>query len=491
MAEWYVSSSAGGGGVGSSGDPWTLAQAETEINAGTIGTSDRVNVKDDGAYTIDDFTITFAGNAAGRATIQGYTDNIGDGGRPTITRSGAAGIPFFVFGNWWKIKDLILDQNNIGDSNDFGVSGGSGCGVERVTVLNSPATGFYNVASINCYALDCAVNGFWAGSAMFCIARNGEFGFRTINNIHCIGINNTSGYAPDHTISFGSIAINPTDHGWFNVRFGHQNINCVVKDIANGKTGIHFIGGNSPVFIKNTDFFNILGTKATTDSLLEDYQELDPQHSNEAANDFTRTGDNLNRLGFSKVGVQAFDYEQSIGPDGIVEDLPGESDVRNAIDYDFARLTGTYVPVCSGYPAEATVDRDLVFGDVNEFTGTRDVYFGTLTHYPLIEPQKLTNAVATYYTLPASTKTYFKKLKLHNLTGAAVNVKIWNVPDNAGVAGTAGNDNRFYNFDVPANDTIDLEEFTEPITLQDENDTIQAQAGSNDAIVIAGYGAFE
>lgn len=71
--ERYVTSAAGGGGAGTSGDPWTLAEALSNAAAG-----DRVNVQSDAGYSISGGTISNAGTINSRIVFRGYNSSIGD-----------------------------------------------------------------------------------------------------------------------------------------------------------------------------------------------------------------------------------------------------------------------------------------------------------------------------------------------------------------------------------------------------------------------------
>jgi hypothetical protein len=51
MANWYVSAQASGGGDGSIGSPWTLVEAITNINNGTVIPTDTVFLQPDGIYS--------------------------------------------------------------------------------------------------------------------------------------------------------------------------------------------------------------------------------------------------------------------------------------------------------------------------------------------------------------------------------------------------------------------------------------------------------
>jgi len=74
LTERYVSSLAVGGGDGSIGSPWTLAEADASAVAG-----DRVNIKADGVYTLTE--VFQPGSCSNTAPIifRGYKNEIGDG----------------------------------------------------------------------------------------------------------------------------------------------------------------------------------------------------------------------------------------------------------------------------------------------------------------------------------------------------------------------------------------------------------------------------
>ena len=72
FTERYVTSGAGGGGSGTSGSPWTFAEAITNAVAG-----DRINVQSDAAYSIGATTFG-AGTFAAPILWRGYDATIGD-----------------------------------------------------------------------------------------------------------------------------------------------------------------------------------------------------------------------------------------------------------------------------------------------------------------------------------------------------------------------------------------------------------------------------
>ena len=73
FTERYVTSAAGGGGIGTEGDPWTLAEALTNSVAG-----DRVNILSDAGYSLGVDAVTGAGNATQLLVFRGYDTAIGD-----------------------------------------------------------------------------------------------------------------------------------------------------------------------------------------------------------------------------------------------------------------------------------------------------------------------------------------------------------------------------------------------------------------------------
>ena len=155
-AEWYVSSLAGGGGDGTSGDPWTLAELLTKINDSTVANGDRCNVKADGTYAFgaSSFLVTRDATALLPITIEGYTSSIGDGGVVDIN-AGAKQLGLDL-GSYYIVKNI----------NIYGAGAGAGliiCGnyqvwenIEaEVTSGSLPAIGCYNnnfINFINCKA---------------------------------------------------------------------------------------------------------------------------------------------------------------------------------------------------------------------------------------------------------------------------------------------------------------------------------------------------
>lgn len=103
----------------------------------------------------------------------------------------------------------------------------------------------------------------------------------------------------------------------------------------------------------------------------------------------------------------------------------------------------------------------------------------------------IANAAAEVYTLPASTTAYIRSIILHNTNTTAETVILYNVPDNAGAAGTAADANTFYEVSLSPNETHILEFAIPGIMLVDENDTIQATTTTASKVTIQIYGGTE
>lgn len=119
ITEYYVSTSASGGGAGTSeGDPYTLAEALADSAGGK-----RFNVKDDGTYTLTaNFTPAAGGWDTAPLEFRGYSATIGDGGRPTIQ----CGTSYLIVpGEHTKLRSLSIRGNNssvlIAPTNNRGV----------------------------------------------------------------------------------------------------------------------------------------------------------------------------------------------------------------------------------------------------------------------------------------------------------------------------------------------------------------------------------
>lgn len=91
----------------------------------------------------------------------------------------------------------------------------------------------------------------------------------------------------------------------------------------------------------------------------------------------------------------------------------------------------------------------------------------------LTDIQYVASSAGAIYTNAASTKSYIKSFILFNGNSSTETVKLYNVPDSTGSVGTAGVGNQFAEISLAALETL-MFDLPYPVTLIDENDTIQA-----------------
>ncbi|MDY6827232.1 MAG: hypothetical protein SVV67_08715 [Bacillota bacterium] len=109
----------------------------------------------------------------------------------------------------------------------------------------------------------------------------------------------------------------------------------------------------------------------------------------------------------------------------------------------------------------------------------------------LTEITTIAAATAAVYTNPAGTKAYIRTIILYNGNTTTETVMLWNVPDNTGAVGTAGATNKFYEQEIAPNQTVFIEFAAPGLILEDENDTIQADADTASKVTIQIMGATE
>ena len=91
----------------------------------------------------------------------------------------------------------------------------------------------------------------------------------------------------------------------------------------------------------------------------------------------------------------------------------------------------------------------------------------------LTDIQYIASTAGAIYTNAASTTSYIKSLVLFNGNTSTETVKLYNVPNNGASVGTAGDANQFAEISLAAKETL-MFDLPYPITITDENDTIQA-----------------
>lgn len=141
MGNWYVSSTAVGGGAGTVGDPWTLAEAWTALNVGTVLNGDVVFIKADGTYQQANVSITRSASATSRIIIQGYGTVPGDTSLATIQRTAAQTGTWIDLSaaRYLTIVNLEFDANSVGNSAGYGIYGHLSLWFDRIRVKNAKA----------------------------------------------------------------------------------------------------------------------------------------------------------------------------------------------------------------------------------------------------------------------------------------------------------------------------------------------------------------
>lgn len=309
MANRYVDSTLGNdGNAGTSpgsGNAWqTIAYAITNMGAGNT-----LHVKNAATYTITAALIPSLGTAGTPTIIQGYNSTPGDldsvndfANFPTIQVSSGSPHIFTLNNSYVHIRNLILDQNNLGarcingQSNYHEIENvkclkftghavlfqGSSNRARRVWVTQGKAAstvGFYTDASGNtfelCWASDNPCPGYQnAGAAGTLFER-------------CIADTNT-GSSSDGFIDSGTN--------------GAKYVHCIAY--ANGRDGIRFSGGNSAdyasvygcILSQNSAY----GLRSVTASLTDAMMDYNAFYSNTSgarfqtptgAHDVTLSGD--------------------------------------------------------------------------------------------------------------------------------------------------------------------------------------------------------
>ena len=101
----------------------------------------------------------------------------------------------------------------------------------------------------------------------------------------------------------------------------------------------------------------------------------------------------------------------------------------------------------------------------------------------LADIQYIASSAGAIYTNAASTKTYIKSFVLFNGNTTAETVRLYNVPNSGASAGTAGVSNQFAEISLASTETL-MFDLPYPITLIDENDTIQASTTTASKVTV-------
>jgi hypothetical protein len=283
MATYYVTKAAGGGGIGSEADPYTLAEAADNVSAG-----DKVYVKADGIYDTEDGSndcvlhATTAGSAGSPIVWEGYHTTPGDGGIVTIDADPAG--DQYAYGIYITQAQAynVIKNFYIKGASSFGVRGFDYCTFKNCRSSNNGGDGFntddYTVFE-NCVSDNNTNIGFFGDlscRAFGCISYSNSsiaFDFNGTNCVVafclCYAGNN------DHEIELGNsgVAINCTIDGegqnsnegiyFVDVLNGISVVNCVLHDCSTGIAASSDIGeravGRNNLFNSNdTDVSNFL-----------------------------------------------------------------------------------------------------------------------------------------------------------------------------------------------------------------------------------------
>jgi hypothetical protein len=108
----------------------------------------------------------------------------------------------------------------------------------------------------------------------------------------------------------------------------------------------------------------------------------------------------------------------------------------------------------------------------------------------LTDIQYISNTAGAVYTNPNGRKTYVKSFVIYNNNTSSEIVKLYNVPDSTGSVGTAAAANQFAEVQIVSKETFMLD-LPYPITIIDENDTIQASTTTGSQVTIQVLGDFD
>lgn len=187
FTERYVTSAAAGGGDGSSGNPWTLADAIANAVGG-----DRINILSDATYTLGASATFPSGTAENPIQWRGYNATIGDlvnTGRATATAAlTVTDFPLIdctasfviTMGAYNSFVNLKITSG----ANGATVAGGAAYHLHRCQILNTHATG----GAARCFSggsnyggtsdCDFAISSDNASAAALDPGRGGAFGCR-------------------------------------------------------------------------------------------------------------------------------------------------------------------------------------------------------------------------------------------------------------------------------------------------------------------------
>lgn len=238
--ERYVTDGAGGGGVGSEGDPWTLAEGIANVAAG-----ERINLLSDGTYTLGADATFPNGLAEQPIEWRGYNSTIGDledvgrFGGLADTGTGELSVTDFPVidgvGSWVSILGTFSGYKNIKFTN----------ALDGATVsMPGTASTMWRCLMENTHATGASVRAFLSGAAIYGHLADCDFAISSTNGsavnidmgrgrmIGCRGWNTASPNGTSIGIALGQ---------------GGAAIGCIVFNVGRGiQTGHgNLVAGNT------------------------------------------------------------------------------------------------------------------------------------------------------------------------------------------------------------------------------------------------------
>jgi hypothetical protein len=408
FTERYVTQAAAGGGDGSSGSPWTFAEAVAAAAAG-----DRINVQSDSAYSIGATTLP-AGTVSAPIVWRGYESAIGDldgNGRNTDGTLNTTNMPAITLtgillpSGFVTLQNLVftgaLSSTLIGNVN-----------LDQWNMLSCSVTNSQSNASAACVFGDDShrfINcDFYCSGAthsrLVLTDLNSVFEycrFRLTDNKNCLETNNPqimgclfwgngSGIGVDIDVAFDALRpINIRHSTFYNlgtairpqsfapgstIYLSHNHATDCSKWIDNlyaataNITSIEFYNRLRDITTPRTGVEAIIVGEITTDTggAATDYEDA-------GAGDFhlitAAPGYNAGVDG-SDIGAYQTDPPSGGG------DFPDEADVRLGVDYDDANLTGTLIVPAVGDVRNGVTYDDGVVEGVLDLPAEADVRAG-------------------------------------------------------------------------------------------------------------------
>ena len=341
MADRYVSSLAGGGGSGTSGSPWTLAEAASSASSG-----DRVFVKADGTYNRT-ATLTFAQN---NLMVIGYTSTIGDDGIATIAAtSSIAGIMVSSTGVGNSFRNLVIDGTAQAQTC---LSGSFETNAIRVAMRNFTVRGF-NATNQACVLNLCEITGGASGATSGATLTLGSRMHNcVVSSNQCHGI-----VLPNYAIVADCVIAGNTgaSSDGVNATYSSSVIGCVIH--SNGRHGINFTNSYRGGIqcqrnvITNNGTRGILHAASTSEQIAGVDWNAFRGNGTSAVSGFAS--------GVNDTTLTADPYTNAAGGDFSINNTAGGGAVLRALNFALPGISTTRYPFGGWYPPSAGTTSSL------------------------------------------------------------------------------------------------------------------------------------